>query len=96
MDFVCKLLGLVDIYNIIVRTSLCVQQVNKYPWEYDDEIQHLQDSLNNYVELLEKLDLHATQEMDSTEGKTLFYMKAYNFAFDQCCFYFRTSTICTS
>jgi hypothetical protein len=48
--------------------------VNKYPWEYDEAIQHLQESLNNYARLLEQLDLNTTQEMDSIEGKTLFYI----------------------
>lgn len=73
VDFVCKLLGLVDIYSIIVQASLFVQHVNKYPWEYDDAVRHLQECLNNYARLLERLDLNTTQEMDSIEGKTLFY-----------------------
>ena len=86
VDFVCKLLGLIDIYKMIVKTSLFVQQVNKYPWEYDDAIQHLQESLNNYATLLEQLDLNTTQEMNSIEGKTLFHITKYTLAFDQCCF----------
>jgi hypothetical protein len=74
VDFVCKLVGLIDIYNIIVKPSVFVQHVNKYPWEYDDAIRHLQESLNNYVRLLEQLDLNTTQEMNSIEGKSLFYI----------------------
>ncbi|CAF4692273.1 unnamed protein product [Rotaria sp. Silwood2] len=33
-DFVCTLIGLYDIYSILVEALLSVQQVNKYPWEY--------------------------------------------------------------
>jgi hypothetical protein len=65
VDFVCKLVGLIDIYNIIVKQS---------PWEYDHAIRQLQESLNNYVRLLEQLDLNTTQEMNSIEGKSLFYI----------------------
>ena len=72
MDFVCKLIGLNDIYNILVRASMSVQQVNKYPWEHDDSIRYLRKCLNGYSKLLEQLDLNKTQEMDSMEGKFLF------------------------
>jgi hypothetical protein len=72
VDFVCKLIGLNDIYNILVRASMSVQQVNKYPWEYDDSIRYLQKCLNGYSKLLEELDLNKTQEMDSLEGNFLF------------------------
>ncbi|CAF1350509.1 unnamed protein product [Rotaria sordida] len=67
VDFVCKLVGLIDIYNIIVKASVFVQNVDKYPWEYDDAIRRLQECLNNYARLLEQLDLNTTQEMDSIE-----------------------------
>ncbi|CAF3767738.1 unnamed protein product [Rotaria sp. Silwood1] len=67
VDFVCKLIGLNDIYNILVRASMSVQQVNKYPWEHDDSIRYLQKCLNGYSKLLEQLDLNKTQEMDSLE-----------------------------
>ncbi|CAF4853942.1 unnamed protein product, partial [Rotaria sp. Silwood2] len=52
VDFVCKLIGLNDIYNILVRASMSVQQVNKYPWEHDDSIRYLQKCLNEYSKLL--------------------------------------------
>ncbi|CAF1319093.1 unnamed protein product [Rotaria sordida] len=45
LDFVCTLLGLYDIYSILVEASLSVQQVNKYPWEYDYSIEYLQERL---------------------------------------------------
>ncbi|CAF4208097.1 unnamed protein product [Rotaria sp. Silwood2] len=48
VDFVCKLIGLNDIYNILVRASMSVQQVNKYAWEHDDSIRYLQKCLNEY------------------------------------------------
>lgn len=86
VDFVCKLVGLIDIYNIIVKASLFVQHVNRYPWEYDDAIQHLQECLNNYARLLERLDLNTTQEMDSSEGKALFYFVEYTLMI--CQYYF--------
>ena len=70
VDFVCKLLGLTDIYKLIVKASLFVQNVNKYPWEYDDAMHYLKESLNNYARSLEQLDLNSTQEMNSIEGKT--------------------------
>ncbi|CAF3889508.1 unnamed protein product [Rotaria sp. Silwood1] len=67
VDFVCKLISLNDIYNILVRASMSLQQVNKYPWEHDDSIRYLQKCLNEYSKLLEQLDLNKTQEMDSLE-----------------------------
>ncbi|CAF4382979.1 unnamed protein product [Rotaria sp. Silwood2] len=51
VDFVCKLVGLIDIYNIIVKASVFVQNVDKYPWEYDNAIRRLQECLNNYATL---------------------------------------------
>ncbi|CAF5068881.1 unnamed protein product, partial [Rotaria sp. Silwood1] len=79
VDFVCKLVGLIDIYNIIVKASVFVQNVDKYPWKYDDAIRRLQECLNNYARLLEQLlDLNTIQEMDSIEDKTLFYTVEYS------------------
>ena len=56
---------------------MSVQQVNKYPWEPDDSIRYLQKCLNGYSKLLEQLDLNKTQEMDSLEGKFLFWIPKY-------------------
>jgi hypothetical protein len=79
-----------------VKTSIFVQNVDKYPWEYDDAIRRLQESLNNYATLLGQLDLNTTQEMDSIEGKTLFYTVECILAFYQHYLYHRISTRFTS
>ena len=63
--------------------------MNKYPWEYDDAIRHLQECLNNYARLLKQLDLNTTQDMDSIEGKALFYIVEYTLAIYQYYFYIR-------
>lgn len=82
MDFVCTLLGLTDVYRIIVKTSLFVQNVRKYPWEYDSAIHDLKKCLNNYAQLLEQLDLNTTREMNSIDGKRLLYADEYILEFD--------------
>ena len=74
---------------MIVKASVFVQHVNKYPWEYDDAIRHLQECLNNYAKLLGQLDLNTTQEMDSIEGKALFYAVECTLVFYQYYFYHR-------
>ena len=34
IDFVGKLLGLNDIYTLLVKSSMSIQMVNNFPWEY--------------------------------------------------------------
>jgi hypothetical protein len=67
-DFVCKLIGLNDIYKILVTASLSVQKVNKYPWEYDDSIEYLKEHLTKYGTLLQKLDTKLTEEVEYSQG----------------------------
>jgi len=86
VDFVCKLIGLIDIYNIIVKASLSVQRVNKYSWEYDDAIKNLEESLHAYAKSLEQVDLNKTQEMNSIEDKALFYISRYTLTSNRVCF----------
>ena len=81
MDFVCTLLGLADVYRIIVKTSLFVQNVRKYPWEYDSAVHDLKICLNNYDKLLEELDLNTTREMKSIDSKSLLCTDEFSLAF---------------
>ncbi|CAF4217241.1 unnamed protein product, partial [Rotaria sordida] len=67
LDFVCTLLGLYDIYSILVEASLSVQQVNKYPWQYDYSIEYLQERFTKYEELLETLNFKSTQDAENLE-----------------------------
>ncbi|CAF4054019.1 unnamed protein product, partial [Rotaria sordida] len=67
LDFVCTLIGLYDIYSILVEASLSVQQVNKYPWEYDYSIEYLQERLTKYGELLETLNFKSAQDVENLE-----------------------------
>ncbi len=89
VDFVCKLFGLIDAYKILVKTSLFVQNVSIYPWEYDDAIHDLKECLNSYAGLLEQLDSNTTQEINSIEGKTSFSIVEYTLALDHLSFYLR-------
>jgi hypothetical protein len=82
MDFVCTLLGLANVYKIIVKTSLFLQNVRKYPWEYDSALHDLKICLNNYAKLLEQLDLNTTREMNTIDDKSLSYADEYILAFD--------------
>ncbi|CAF3669590.1 unnamed protein product [Rotaria sp. Silwood1] len=66
-DFVCTLIGLYDIYSILVEASLSVQQINKYPWEYDYSIEYLQERLTKYEELLETLNFKSAQDVENLE-----------------------------
>ncbi|CAF1328449.1 unnamed protein product [Rotaria sordida] len=87
LDFVCTLLGLYDIYSILVEASLSVQQVNKYPWEYDYSIEYLQERLTKYEELLETLNLKSTQDAENLEkfasDKLVHSTTADDFDFDE-------------
>jgi hypothetical protein len=66
IDFVGKLLGLNDIYSLLVKSSMSVQMVNTFPWEYTRALEKLKKSLSAYAEDVEKLsnNLNNTQEMD--------------------------------
>jgi hypothetical protein len=57
-----------DIYKIFVTASLSVQQVNKYPWEYDDSIEYLKECLTQYGALLQQLDTKSTQKVEYSQG----------------------------
>jgi hypothetical protein len=57
-----------DIYKILVTASLSVQQVNKYPWEYDDTIEYLKERLTKYGALLQKLDVKSIHEVEYSQG----------------------------
>ena len=66
LDFVGKLLGLNDIYSILVKSSMPVQKMSSFPWEYNYSIQKLKGFLASYAEQVEKLsnNLNTTQEME--------------------------------
>ncbi|CAF1464419.1 unnamed protein product, partial [Didymodactylos carnosus] len=48
-------------------SSLSVQQVNRYPWEYDDSIEYLKERLTEYGILLRTLDIKSTQEVEYSQ-----------------------------
>jgi hypothetical protein len=66
IDFVGKLLGLNDIYSILVESSMSVQKVSSFPWEYTSSIEKMKTSLASYAEEVQKLNnnLNNTQEME--------------------------------
>jgi hypothetical protein len=65
---------LYDIYGILAEASLSVQQVNKYPWEYDYSIEYLQERLTKYGELLETLNFKSTQDVENLESNLLYFI----------------------
>ena len=66
IDFVGKLLGLNDIYSLLVKSSMSIQMVNTFTWEYTCALEKLKKSLSVYAEEVEKLsnNLNNTQEME--------------------------------
>ena len=56
-----------------------MQQVNKYPWEYDTTIEHLKARLTEYGTLLQTLGEHSTQEADHLQGINLLHRDYYRF-----------------
>jgi hypothetical protein len=66
IDFVGKLLGLNDIYSLLVKSSMSIQMVNNFPWEYTCALEKLKKSLSAYAEEVEELsnNLNNTQEME--------------------------------
>ena len=54
-----------------------MQQVNKYPWEYDDSIEYLQERLTKYEELLKTLNIKSTKEVENLESNLLYFFRAY-------------------
>ncbi len=60
-----------DIYTILVTASLSVQQVNRYPREYDDSIEYLKERLTEYGTLLGTLDIKSTQEVEYSQGNVV-------------------------
>ncbi|CAF1394728.1 unnamed protein product [Adineta ricciae] len=69
IDFVGKLLGLNDVYSLIVKSSMSIQMVNTFPWEYSYALEKLKKSLSAYAAEVEKLSntLNNTQEMEDVD-----------------------------
>ena len=74
IDFVGKLLGLNDIYSLLVKSSMSIQMVNNFPWEYTFTLEKLKKSLSAYAEEVEKLsnNLNNTQEMEGNLFPSLY------------------------
>jgi hypothetical protein len=74
IDFVGKLLGLNDIYSLLVKSSMSIQKVNNFPWEYMFALEKLKKSLSAYAEEVEKLsnNLNNTQEMEGNLFPSLY------------------------
>ena len=74
IDSVGKLLGLNDIYSLLVKSSMFIQMVNNFPWEYTFTLEKLKKSLSAYAEEVEKLsnNLNNTQKMEGNLFPSLY------------------------
>ena len=74
IDSVGKLFGLNDIYSLLVKSSMFIQMVNNFPWEYTFTLEKLKKSLSAYAEEVEKLsnNLNNTQKMEGNLFPSLY------------------------
>ena len=61
-----------DIHDILMKASLSVQQVNKYPPKYDNRIQYLQQRLTKYSEVPERLNTDSIKDMENLQASVLY------------------------